>query len=399
MKGFVVTREVIEGIKPDGSKRYAKRYDACWRVDGKQKSKTFAKRKAAERYLTETVKHVQDGTYVEIRPITFQAYADAWLKGLGDLKPSTRASYASLVTHRLIPVFGDRGLTTLTVEDVNAWLGVSAARLRPKTLRNALALLHKILADAKEGHYLAVNRLSGSRALRRPRALQAEDETEIEILTPAEVHRLLDAVAPAYAPLFLTAVSTGVRLGELLALQWGDLDEAGHRLHVRRTAYRGAFYVPKTKRSRRTVDIGDQLLAVLSRVRRERSGGTAPAPEALLFPAASGGVLDPDNLRHRVWTPALRHAKLRHVRIHSLRHTFASMLIAQGENVKYISQLGHASVTITLDRYGHRPRTRSGAPRPASRPSLRRPRHPASIQQNEPEPPGTARMAWKTERL
>jgi len=67
-----------------------------------------------------------------------------------------------------------------------------------------------------------------------------------------------------------------------------------------------------------------------------------------------GAPLDPDNLRHRVWAPALAKAELRHVRIHSLRHTFASMLIAQGENPKYIStQLGHASVQITLDRYGH----------------------------------------------
>ena len=290
MKGFILTREVKDGTKPDGTPRAAKRYDACWRVDGKQKSKTFPRRKQAERFLTSVVGKVQDGTYVEIKPVTFKTFAEAWLTGLGDLKPSTRAGYASLVTRRLIPAFGDRSLTALTVEDVNGWLGASAEQLRPKTLRNALALLHKLLADAKEGHYLAVNRLSGSRALRRPRALRATDETEIEILTPAEVHRLLDALAPAYAPLFLTAVSTGVRLGELLALQWGDLDEAGHRLSVRRTAYRGTFYVPKTKRSRRTIDLGDQLLAVLSRVRRDRYAETLPPPDALIFPSVLGGA-------------------------------------------------------------------------------------------------------------
>ena len=150
MKGVILTREVKDGTKPDGMPRVAKRYDACWRVDGKQKSKTFAKRKAAERFLTDTVKQVQDGTYVEIKPTTFKAYAEAWLTGLGDLKPSTRAAYASLVTHQLIPEFGDRALTSLTVEDVNRWLAANADGLRPKTLRNALALLHKILADAKE---------------------------------------------------------------------------------------------------------------------------------------------------------------------------------------------------------------------------------------------------------
>src|SRR4030095_6690167 len=77
-------------------------------------------------------------------------------------------------------------------------------------------------------------------------------------------------------------------------------------------------------------------------------------PESVLFAAPGGGPLDLDVLRRSVWGPALAKAGLRHVRIYSLRHTFASMLIRQGENIKYISsQLGHASVQITLDRHGH----------------------------------------------
>ena len=345
MKGFILTRESTDG---------SKRYDACWRVNGKQKSKTFVRRKQAERYLTDVVKKVQDGAYVEIKPTTFKAFAERWLEGLADLKPSTRRAYTSMLTYQLIPAFGDLPLTALSVEDVNTWLRSREGTLRIKTLRNNLGLLHKILEDAREGGYLGVNRLSRSRALRRPRVLREEDETEIEVLTPAEINRLLDALEPAHYPIFFTAVCTGVRLGELLALQWGDLDETGHRVHVRRTAYRGAFYVPKTKRSRRAIDVGDQLLGVLSRWRREQHGEAPPPPEALLFPSVTGAPLDPDALRKRVWAPALAKAGLRHVRIHSLRHTFASMLIAQGENPKYIStQLGHASVQITLDRYGH----------------------------------------------
>lgn len=354
MKGFILTREVKDGTKPDGTPRYAKRYDACWRVDGKQKQKTFARRKRAERFLTDVVKKVQDGTYVEIKPTTFKAFAERWLEGLGDLKPSTRDAYTSMLTRRLIPAFGDRALTGLGVEDVNAWLQARDGTLRTKTLRNHLGLLHKLFEDAREQGYLGVNRLSRSRALRRPRPLREDDEAEIEVLTPAEANQLLDALAPADLPLFFTAVCTGMRLGELLGLQWGDVDEAGRRIHVRRTAYRGALYVPKSKRSRRSIDAGDQLLAVLSRWRRERHGEAPPPPDAFVFPSAAGGPLDPDNLRHRVWAPTLAKAKLRHVRIHSLRHTFTSMLIAQGENPKYISaQLGHASVQITLDRYGH----------------------------------------------
>jgi integrase len=345
MKGWIVTRETADG---------SKRYHASWRVGSTIKTRTFQRRKDADRYLTNVVKHVQDGTYVELTPITFKAYAEQWLEGLGQVKPSTRASYSSVLTHQLIPAFGDTPLTALTVEAVNAWLASREATLKPKTLRNCLTLLHKLLADATEGGYLRANRLHQSKALRRPRALREGDEADIEVLEPREVHALLDALPPSAEPLFRTAVCTGLRLGELLALQWGDLDRAAGKLHVRRTAYKGGFYVPKSKKSRRAVDLGDQLLGALRAWQRAQHGETAPAADALVFPSATGAPLDPDNLRHRVWAPALAKAELRHVRIHSLRHTFASMLIAQGENPKYISaQLGHASVQITLDRYGH----------------------------------------------
>jgi integrase len=357
MKGFILTREVKDGTKPDGRPRSAKRYDACWRVNGKQKSKTFGKRKAAERFLTTVVGKVQDGTYREIIPTTFKAFAEQWLAGLGNLKPSTRRAYGSLVHHQLIPTFGERPLASLTVEDVNQWLAARDGELRTKTLQNVLGLLHKLFADALETGYLAVNRLDRSRALRRPRALREEDEIEIEVLTPAEINRVLDALDPADRPVIETAVCTGVRLGELLALQWGDLDEIGKRLHVRRSVYRGEFYLPKSRRSKRAIDLGDQLLGVLGGLRRDRYGEvekTPPPPDALLFPAEDGKPRDPDQLRKRVWAPALAKAGVRHVRLHSLRHTFASMLIHQNESPKYISsQLGHASIQITFDRYGH----------------------------------------------
>jgi integrase len=87
---------------------------------------------------------------------------------------------------------------------------------------------------------------------------------------------------------------------------------------------------------------------------QRRFADSVPPAEALLFPSPSGAPRDPDNLRKRVWEPALAKAQLRRVVMHSLRHTFASLLIEQGENVKYVStQLGHASVQTTLDRYGH----------------------------------------------
>jgi integrase len=365
--------------RPDGTLRVSSNYFIMYRApDGTQKKETVGPRKKeAAALLAKRLGALHDGTYREVQEITFREYAQRWIKSRQNaLKPSTLASYeAGLGVYAderrdpgppgrrrrrrrrapaLVTVFGDTPLQSITVSDVNAYLGEPTASVRPKTRRNSLALLTKLFGDAVEDGYLAVNRLRGSRSLQRPKALRAEDEPEIEILTPAEVNRLLDAMDAEHYPLFLTGVYTGVRLGELLALQWGDLDRAGRRLYVRRSVYKGQFYVPKTKRSRRSIDIGDQLLSVLEGLRLAQYGAAPPGPEALIFPSATGRPLDPDNLRHRVWAPALAKAKLRHVRIHSLRHTYASMLIAQGENIKYISsQLGHASVQITIDRYGH----------------------------------------------
>jgi integrase len=346
MKGWIRTRTAGDG---------SPRYDVQFRVGRTIKSKTFTKRRAADRFLTAAVDRVQTGTYFDVKaPVTFREYAETWQHGLGHLKPNTRRNYGYDLRRHLIPAFADLPLGEIGPEEVNAYLARKADALRPKSLRNHLSLLVKMLDDAVEARRLAVNRLHRSRAIRRPRAIREDDEIAIEILTHTEVNAVLDALPPAWYPFFLCATCTGLRLGELLGLQWGDFDEAGGRLWVRRQCLQGQFYLPKTKQSRRAVDIGDQLLAVL-RGARDTRFGTTPAPsDALIFPSRTGGPLFAPNLRSRVWKPALAKAGVRSVRFHSLRHFYASALIAQGENIKYISsQLGHASVQITVDRYGH----------------------------------------------
>jgi integrase len=343
----------------DGTLWESPNYSIMYRVGAHLKAETIGpKKKEAAQALADRLKALHEGTYREIKVTTFREWAETWRRGLGSIKPSTARAYRSILERHMIPAFGDRLLTTLGVEDVNAYLGEREGDLKPKTRRNHLTLLHKILDDAREAGYLAVNRLSGSKALHRPKAIREEDEREVEILDAGEVNRLLDALKElkggAYYPLFLAGVFTGMRLGELLSLQWGDIDWQRKQVRVRRSAYKGEFFVPKTKRSRRAIDVGDQLLDVLHGLQLGRYGETALPADDLIFCGHAGAMLDPDNLRKRVWAPALVAAKLRHVVIHSLRHTYASLLIAQGESPKYISsQLGHASVQITFDRYGH----------------------------------------------
>src|SRR5437899_5968034 len=98
MTGWIVTRTISDG---------SRRYDCSWRVGGKIRSKTFRKRREADAFLTDTVRRVQTGVYVEVKPITFKEYAEAWLKGLGNLKPSTRRAYGTDLNNHLIPALGD----------------------------------------------------------------------------------------------------------------------------------------------------------------------------------------------------------------------------------------------------------------------------------------------------
>jgi integrase len=275
------------------------------------------------------------------------------LKSTPELKPSTRAAYASMIAAQLGPAFGKGLVHLIRAEDVNAYLARVAATLSPKTRRNLVVLLHKMLEDARASGYTATNPLRDTKAVRRPRAVRAEDDREVEILALGDVNRLLAAVTPAYHLFVLTLVSTGMRLNEATALQWGDVDHERHVIHVRRAAYQGQDYTPKSRRSARAIDVGDQLLGALAAFKRELPPARQGASERI-FRTIEGGRIDAANFRNREWYPAIERAGVRRVVIHSLRHTYASQLLELGESIMYVSrQLGHASAAFTLTVYGH----------------------------------------------
>jgi integrase len=229
----------------------------------------------------------------------------------------------------------------------------------PKTIANALVPLREMLGHAVEWDYLRVNPAVG---VKRPKV---ERDERMHVLEPDEVRRLLDAATaedrkrhpgePGRAQgrtLLLLAVTTGVRRGELCGLRWGDVDWQKWRLWVRRNVGSdGAFRPPKSKTSVRAIGVTPTLVSAL---RLHRMASRFKGEGDLIFPSERGTPLDGNNLVRRYFEPALRKATLPQIRFHDLRHTFASLLIAQGEHPKLISeQLGHASVQITLDRYGH----------------------------------------------
>lgn len=134
------------------------------------------------------------------------------------------------------------------------------------------------------------------------------------------------------------------------ALQWGDVDWNSKRIFVRRSVWKNEFQTPKSHYSIRQVDIPDNLLSELRKWKL-----ACPISESdLMFPSQEGMITYHDNAVKRHFDPTLRKAGLRHVSFHSLRHTNASMRILAGQNIKYMStQMGHSSVKVTLDVYGH----------------------------------------------
>jgi len=173
---------------------------------------------------------------------------------------------------------------------------------------------------------------------------------EIEILSPTEVNKMLSNASGHYRVALLTGFLTGMRAGELWGLKWTDIDWNSKQIHVRRSLWKGQFQTPKSKCSIRKIDMTDTLVHEF----KEWKLACPVNEQDVVFPSPEGKISQHDNVVKRYFNQALRRAGLRQVSFHSLRHSNASMRIQAGQNIKYIqSQMGHASINITLDIYGH----------------------------------------------
>src|SRR5437773_2281105 len=303
----------------------------------------------ARQVLAERMWERRNGKFrLNRQPITMKEFAAKWDEDyvtvqirLGRMKESSAESCRSRSRLHIVPFFGQMRLDEITLPHVREFMkALLAKELSPKTVLNAMVVLKEMFKHAVQWGYLDAN---PAQYAERPRA----EDQEMQILTPPEIRRLLDAASEPVRTLLLCAVLTGMRRGELFGLRWEDVDPERHRLFIRRALWRGRFVTPKSRRSRRTIDLAPTLRAALTKLSSRFQGD-------LVFCSADGKAVDPDNFIHRDWVRVLRRAGLRRIRFHDLRHTYASLLIAQGAHPKYIqAQLGHASIQTTLDRYGH----------------------------------------------
>jgi integrase len=204
------------------------------------------------------------------------------------------------------------------------------------------------MAYAVRHKYIGYNPV---RDAERPKGQGNTKKQKIRILTPEEINALLEAESDMqYKTLFQLAIFSGARQGELLGLIWSDVDWGNSQVHIQRTFNNQAWYDVKTETSNRKIDLGPGMMTELKKWKL----ACPPSRIDLIFPNGAGGPIDHNNLVKRSFNPALKDAGLPKIRFHDLRHTYASLLIEQGENIKYIqNQLGHSSPTVTLNVYAH----------------------------------------------
>jgi integrase len=189
-------------------------------------------------------------------------------------------------------------------------------------------------------------------------------QKEICALSVGDTRRLLEAAGgDRLEALYVLAVHTGMRQGEMLALRWQDVDMENAIVSVSRTLTRSGgrvvFGEPKTKKSRRSIRLTSQAVEALRshperQLRDMEIIGDCYQDQGLVFATDTGGPINPSNLRQRNFAPLLKRAGLPHMRFHDLRHTCATLLLSRGVHPKFVQELlGHATIAITLDTYSH----------------------------------------------
>jgi integrase len=293
-----------------------------------------------------------------------------------EVEPQTWSDYRLHIESNIVPHLGAIPLERLETRDVDQWMTKLRCQVSPRTGRvltertvnYAHAVLRRSLQFAVDWRYIATNPASARmRAVKRRKKLRI---TSIRFLTPQQSQVLLAAVREdALEALYLLALTTGMREGELFGLTWPDIDVDHSKLTVNRAlAYtkrrkgepgeRHVLKAPKTLGSRRTIELPRVAIEALERhARRQKemkeAAGDEWKEEGFVFTSRKGTPLDPGNALHR-FQKLLKKNELPKVRFYDLRHTHASLLIAEGVHAKKIAErLGHASIKLTMDTYGH----------------------------------------------
>lgn len=297
---------------------------------------TFQQAKAAR---AERVGREHSGSHLIVRNDTVADLFDEWQAeqiALGRLAPRTLVSYGDSGKH-LNRILGRRRVRDITVDDIATMIEtLEKEGLSKSTIKNVLVPTSRLFAYARRKRIVAVNPVQALDKADRPKG----KVREIRVLTPEEIRGLLGEAESKSSLLLELLLGTGLRISEALALRWDDVDLERLELHIRRA---------KTEAGTRTVVITPRIAGVLRRLRLRGELGSE-----LVVGFSSGNPFTRQYVRHNYLLPALKRAGLEDsgITLHSLRHTYASILIGQGADVTFVaSQMGHSSPVVTLSTY------------------------------------------------
>jgi len=341
--------EARVALPPDGAGRVTR-----YSLYGKTRREVAAK-------LREAQTRQQDGQPVADNHNTVGAIVARWLSEAlpaSDLKATTIENYATLARLHIMPALGHHRLDALTPADVQRWINAKRATgLSERTVQLAYAVLRRALGQAVRW---GDARRNVATLVDRPRVTRHEAAH----LSVEQAQAFLDAARGERLEAFYSvAIACGLRRGEALGLRWSDVDLAEGTLRVARTLSRTKaaglqFTEPKTARSRRTLPLPGACVEQLRRHRKRQAverltAGNLWADQDLVFPSKLGTPLDPRNALRACQGVACR-AGLGPVKLHTLRHTCASLLLAQDVHPRVVMEtLGHSGIAITMDIYSH----------------------------------------------
>ena len=288
--------------------------------------------------------------------ISFNEVAIMWLHDYVKTmrRPSTHERYTGILNNHILPTLGKLPICQIRKGDIRSLILSKKRDYATSTVCLIRDVTSGVFNYALDDEIISINPVTG---ITKRLGLE-RDKKEVRPMTVEEVNTFLNTCQeyqPEHYPLFLTAHRTGMRMGEVLGLHWGDIDFHNKAIDVKRTFKNGMINKPKNGKSRR-VDMSAQLVKALKQLRTSRNkealaSGTGKIA-AIIF-HRKGGHMAQNSLRY-LFKRILRKAELRDMRFHDIRHTYASHLLSGGHSPVYVKeQMGHHSIQVTVDIYGH----------------------------------------------
>lgn len=336
-------------------------------VTGKRQrtKRTFATKREAQDWLSHTRHEMRTGVYVEPSDERLAAYLHRWLDA-SDFYPATAYNYESVIRCRIIPHIGDKPLSRLDAVTIQRLYTTLRETYKPKTVSLTHLILHRALDQAVKWRLIRFNPCDGVEA---PRV----EETEKPAWSPEEATAFLAAtVDDPLGPFWLLAVDSGMRIGEVIALRWSDLDEQRGIVVVRRTLTRnrgGGWVIgerPKSAAGRRPIVLMAMTLEALVRHKERQTAGRELVghewhDEGLIFDRGNGLPCSPAVVQN-AFKRAIVEAGIPRVTPHQMRHTCGSLLSNAGLHPKIVQErLGHKTIRQTMQYIHTTPSAQAGA--------------------------------------